>query len=229
MTVKAILFDKDGTLFDFDATWSVWAGRALRDLAAGDDRKAARLADALGYDFESVSFHPGSSVIAGTLEEQSEALLAEMPGWSLNDITARLVTLATDVQQVEVLSLAPFFAALRARGLKLGVATNDAEASARSHLESVSALALLDFLAGYDSGYGSKPQAGQLRAFAEAVALPEATIAMVGDSTHDLRAARAAGMIAVGVLTGPATEADLAPHADVVLPSIAELPAWLDA
>jgi phosphoglycolate phosphatase len=51
---------------------------------------------------------------------------------------------------------------------------------------------------------------------------------MIGDSLHDLHAGRAAGMAVMGVLTGPATEAELAPHADVVLPSIAALPAWLD-
>jgi phosphoglycolate phosphatase len=52
---------------------------------------------------------------------------------------------------------------------------------------------------------------------------------MVGDSLHDLRAARAAGMRAVAVLTGPARAADLAPWADAVLPDIGALAGWLDA
>ncbi|HKK37230.1 MAG TPA: HAD hydrolase-like protein, partial [Paracoccaceae bacterium] len=52
---------------------------------------------------------------------------------------------------------------------------------------------------------------------------------MVGDSVHDLGAGRAAGVgLVVGVLTGPAREADLAPLADVVAPSIAALPDLLD-
>ena len=50
---------------------------------------------------------------------------------------------------------------------------------------------------------------------------------MVGDSPHDLVAGRAAGMTAVAVLTGIATEADLGPLADVVLPDIGHLPGWL--
>jgi len=32
----------------------------------------------------------------------------------------------------------------------------------------------------------------------------------------------------VAVLTGMATETDLAPHADAVLPDIGHLPGWLD-
>ena len=50
---------------------------------------------------------------------------------------------------------------------------------------------------------------------------------MIGDRTHDLDSGRAAGMTTVGVLTGLATRADLAPHADVVLDDIGALPAWL--
>jgi phosphoglycolate phosphatase len=50
---------------------------------------------------------------------------------------------------------------------------------------------------------------------------------MVGDSTHDLDAGRAAGMATVGVLTGLAGAADLAPHADAILPDIGALPGWL--
>jgi phosphoglycolate phosphatase len=50
---------------------------------------------------------------------------------------------------------------------------------------------------------------------------------MVGDSTHDLHAGRAAGMVCVAVLTGVADRDELAPHADVVLDTIADLPRWL--
>ena len=51
---------------------------------------------------------------------------------------------------------------------------------------------------------------------------------MVGDSLHDLSAARAAGMRAVAVLTGVAGREDLAPAADVVLDGVADLPRWID-
>ena len=71
-----------------------------------------------------------------------------------------------------------------------------------------------------DAGFG--PHSGLLP-----TGLPPERIAMVGDSTHDLLAGRAAGMMTVGVLTGLATTTDLSPHADVVLPDIGHLPGWL--
>ena len=57
---------------------------------------------------------------------------------------------------------------------------------------------------------------------------PEAVV-MVGDSTHDLIAGRRAGMRCVGVLTGLAEREVLQPYADVVLPDIGHLPAWIEA
>ena len=54
-------------------------------------------------------------------------------------------------------------------------------------------------------------------------------IAMVGDSRHDLEAARAAGAVAVAVLSGPADRAALAPLADHVVDDIAALPALFAA
>jgi phosphoglycolate phosphatase len=52
----------------------------------------------------------------------------------------------------------------------------------------------------------------------------------VGDHTADMRAARAAGAIAVGVVTGPASAAELAgAGGDPVLPDLCSFPAWLDA
>jgi hypothetical protein len=57
-------------------------------------------------------------------------------------------------------------------------------------------------------------------------ARPE-TVLMVGDSLHDLKAGRAAGMRTAGVLTGIAAAEDLAPFADVVLPDIGLCPRWL--
>jgi phosphoglycolate phosphatase len=89
---------------------------------------------------------------------------------------------------------------------------------------------LLGFIAGYDSGYGSKPDPGMVTAFAEQHALATHEVALVGDSLHDLVAARAAGAVSVAVLTGPRKRdaaAELERHADHVLGSIADLLAIL--
>ena len=136
---------------------------------------------------------------------------------------------AAQAPQQPAVPLRPLLEGFRAQNIALGVATNDSEVPARAHLGAAGITDLFDFIAGYDSGHGGKPAPGQLLAFAKAVGLEPAQIAMVGDSTHDLHAGRAAGMRTIAVLTGTAVTAQLAPFADVVLADIGEIPAWLAA
>lgn len=68
--IKGILFDKDGTLFDFTATWGNWAHDVLMELAEGRVEGAVRLGAAIGYVFPQSGqpgfFLPHSPVIAST-------------------------------------------------------------------------------------------------------------------------------------------------------------------
>jgi phosphoglycolate phosphatase len=91
-------------------------------------------------------------------------------------------------------------------------------------------LPLLDYVAGYDSGHGVKPNPGMIEGFARECDMPAAEIAMVGDNAHDLHMARnAKAGLAIAVLTGTGTVASLSPFADHVLGSIEELDALLDS
>ena len=226
--VKGIIFDKDGTLFDFATTWEAWAAAFLLRLCKGDRTQAAAVGRAIGFDFASRTFARDSLVIAGTAGEVATALAPHFPDFSKSRLLGLLNDEASAAPQSEAVPLAPFLNGLRARGLVLGVATNDAEAPARAHLAASGVTDQFDFIAGFDSGHGGKPAPGQLLAFCEAMDLPPEAVLMVGDSLHDLHAGRAAGMRCVAVLTGMATAKELAPHADVVLAHIGEIPGWLD-
>lgn len=226
MKTRGIVFDKDGTLFDFASTWEAWALAFLRRLAR-DAAHAGELAEAVGFDLAAQRFYKDSVVIAGMPSEIADALLEHLAPMSAPEIEAVLNDEAARAPQAEAVPLMPFLKGLKAAGLKLGVATNDAEMPARAHLESAGVTELFDFIAGFDSGYGGKPGPGQLQGFCEAVGLDPEAVIMVGDSLHDLRAGRAAGMRVVAVLTGMASAADLSPYADVVLPDIGHLPHWL--
>jgi len=227
--VQGIVFDKDGTLFDFHSTWTVWTRDLIHSLARAHGAPPARLAAAVQFDLENSAFHSGSLLIAGTNREGAMAIASAIPGVSVDAIEEEMVLLAAHAPLAPAVPLAPFLEGLRGRGLKLGVMTNDSEYGARAHLGSAGVLERFDFVAGFDSGHGAKPAAAPLLAFARSVGLAPQACVMVGDSTHDLMAGRAAGMRTVGVLTGVAECEVLAPFADVVLPDIGHLPRWLDA
>ncbi len=228
MKIDAVLFDKDGTLFDFHATWGAWTKGLILKEAGADADMQDRLAEALGFDLATGAFRPDSTVIAGSAGELADLLLPILADDDRDALLARMNALAAAAPQVEVTPLVPFLLHLAAADLAIGVATNDAEAPARAHLRGAGCEDMFDFIAGYDSGHGVKPGPGPLLAFATSVGVLPQNCAMVGDSLHDLHAARAAGFVSIGVLTGMATRADLAPAADVVLESIADLPVWLE-
>ncbi len=129
-------------------------------------------------------------------------------------------------QGVEVLAgVADALAWLAARpDVMLGVATGNVRAGADAKLAAAG-------LAGYFAlgGYGSD---SHLRADLVAAAIARARhradlreVVVVGDTVHDIRAARACDAIACAVATG-SDPAEALGDADVVLTTMAELPAW---
>ncbi|MBO9446422.1 HAD family hydrolase [Ruegeria sp. R14_0] len=229
MPIDAILFDKDGTLFDFANTWGGFGRSVLEKLSDGDPERIAVLGQAIGFDPVSEEYAEDSVVIAGTVEEVADALAAHFSDMTRDELIDVLNVESATAPQAPAVPLIPFLDGLRQAGLKLGVATNDGEMPALQHLASVGIRDHFDFVAGYDSGHGFKPGPGQLIAFASHVGVDPSRVAMVGDSLHDLQAGRAAGMTTIGVLTGLAPAEALAPMADVVLPDIGHIPAWLAA
>ncbi len=225
--IRGLLFDKDGTLFDFQATWGVHTHGLINRLAGPDPMRRMRLAEALGFDMDRRLFRPESAVIAGSFDVMMACIHTALPDLNPLEVTRLVLNDVAAAEQVPAAPLGALLSDLRAAGYALGVATNDAERPAYQHLEAAGVGDAFDFVAGCDSGFGAKPEPGMLLGFAAALDLAPTQILMIGDSTHDLHAAEAAGMPALGVLTGVAGRTDLAPYAIDVLDSIADLPAWL--
>jgi phosphoglycolate phosphatase len=225
--IDAVIFDKDGTLFDFRASWGAWTASLLAELAP-DAARARELGRVLGFDTIRQDFARDSAVISHTTPEIAALLHPHLDGISESELNDRMNALSAVAPLTPAVPLRQVLSALKARGLILGLATNDTEAPARNHLDRAGVLDLFAFVAGCDSGWGGKPAPGQLLAFLQHFGLTASRTVMVGDSLHDLDAGRAAGMQTVAVLTGIATAAELAPHADVVLTDISHLGAWID-
>ena len=219
--IRGILFDKDGTLLDIEKTWGTWAVGALDRVTEGDRALARRAGNAIGIDADTGAFDPEGAAVAGTLSEQADLLAP---------VLARDARAIEDWLRSEARTAVPHLIAPPAfyEGLSdyaLGVGTNDGEAAARAQLDRAGLS--FPFVAGYDSGHGAKPGPGMVLAFAKWADLAPSEVAMVGDSEHDLNAARAAGAVAIAVLSGPIRRERLEPHADAVLTDVLALPDWL--
>ncbi|MBE7183328.1 MAG: HAD family hydrolase [Methylobacterium mesophilicum] len=229
--IEAVLFDKDGTLIDFQKTWFA-VGDAMALAAANGDRAAAdRLLEKGGYDFAAGRFRPDSVFAAGT---NAEIVALWYPELSEAERRERAISYDAFTAVEGARSAVPLpglddaIRELHARGIRLGVATNDSEEGARGTLQALGWAELFDAVYGYDSVENPKPAADPLHAFAKAVGCAPGAIAMVGDNRHDLVMARAGGAgLAVGVLSGTGTREALATLSDVVLASASELPDFL--
>ena len=226
--IAAILFDKDGTLFDYHRTWANWSRQFLLELADGDVPQARLLGAAVGFEFDFNAFQRESVLLQGAPKQIAEALLPHLPGASATGIATRMSALTATVPHAEATPLVPLFEELLSRQLVLGVVTNDTLGPTRTHLREAGIEAAVRHVFAADSGYAPKPAPDMLLAFADAAGIEPRKVVMVGDSPSDMAAGRACGMTCLAVLTGLSTRAQLEPVACAVLPSIAGLPKWLD-
>jgi phosphoglycolate phosphatase len=229
--MRAILFDKDGTLLDFERTWTPLLRRIALDAARGDAARAAELLEAGGFDPEVGRFRSGSAVAAGTSEIIVRLWHPRLHGAAFSakvEKMDRLFTAHGGAHSVPIDGADAALDLLAARGFVMGVATNDASSAAVASLTATGMIRNLPHVFGYDSVAAPKPAADMVLAFCAAARVaPEETV-VVGDNAHDLIMARSAGAaLAIGVTSGNSAVADLAPLADAIIGSIRELPAWL--
>lgn len=231
MSIRAVLFDKDGTLIDVNATWIPIYREMLMDIFATDLAGAEALMAKAGFDRAANRFRAGSILAGGTTRQLVDVLwpgLDETAAAEKAHLLDNGYTHLVRERLTPLMPLEPILAELRAMGLKLGVATNDSHVSARAHMAHVGVIEHFDDIIAADTVPVAKPSGNMVRKFAEITGLPASAIAMVGDNHHDMEEARNGGAgLAIAVLSGNAAHEDIAHLADHTLSSIAELPALL--
>jgi len=221
--ILGVVFDKDGTLLDFHATWDEPYGAMLAHFAEGDEALFTTLCRELGFDREqgtitadSLFVHASNDAFARRLGEVLGRTSAEFDAHAAIEACLDEVTL---VVPVAAAGAADLLAELHNRGIPMSVATNDSETRARAQLRALGWERYFDAVLGFDSGFPAKPDQAMVDAAAAAMGLRADQVVMVGDSGADMGAGRSAGSLVA--LVGP--RAELVEQADVVLTDILEL------
>lgn len=229
MAIRGILFDKDGTIVDYWQTWVPVNRDAALYAAGGDKTLADELLRLGGHDPETDLVTPGSPLAAGDFTDIAEAFAAHPDVAAASELVAGIERIFVKGGAANSRLIDGAHAAimeLDRRGFRLGIASNDSAAGIEASLAQHGILQLFDFVAGCNSGFGAKPDPRMALAFCQSAGLAPKDVAMVGDAVHDLAMGRAAGVgLTVGVLSGTSSREDLAPLADLIVASIAELPA----
>lgn len=230
--LELAIFDKDGTLIDFQLMWSGWVRELADRIAAahGGRRLDDLLHDVMGVDVETGRVLPHGGLAATPMIRLRTSVVDAIVGAGVaSDEAERIVDAAWHAPDPVVLArpvadLRALFAGLRAAGIRIAVATSDDRAPTERTLAHLGVADAVEAISCADDGYPVKPSPDAVHRICRTLGVPEARTAVIGDSPADLAMGRAAGAgLLVGVLTGVGDRRTLAALADLVLDSVAEL------
>lgn len=228
--MRALLFDKDGTLVENHGAWVGQMVEMLATLSEGDDVLLERLAGEVGIDLEQRKVIPMGLVAQATFEDVARKLGACLPDRRQEDLLDRLLRSINDDPDEAIVALpgaVETLSRLAAQGYTVGIISNDSEARIEQTVR-VLGLECIDYLAGADSGYGGKPEPGMICRFLDAGGFDPSEVAVIGDSPADMLAAEAAG---IGVKIGISADQNdpvLGHYTPHILPDLRPLPELLE-
>lgn len=183
---ELLVFDWDGTLMDSAAAISESLQAACTELGLPvPSRERARYVIGLGL----------TDALAYVLPELPQADYPKV----LDHF--RVHFLRRDAGTTLFPGAAEMIRELRDSGFMLAVATGKSRRGLDRALQETGLQGYFDTTRCADEGF-SKPHPGMLEAVMDALATPPAATVMIGDTTHDLEMAKAAGVAAVAVTYG---------------------------
>ncbi|SEO33844.1 HAD family hydrolase [Paenibacillus sp. OV219] len=241
--IKAILFDKDGTLIDFIYTWGKWSEHMFAEFA---NQLKARELPPISADIATlwgtrqdgdaiVDYDRNGPLAMGTIEDLAAILawqgyLAGM-SWAEAKIAVQQCRQHAD-QQLEAAraskalpGVVEFLAQCREQGLKLAVVTADETAPAVKHLKWLGLDSYFDAIIGTDRVERGKPFPDMALLACRELDIQPSEAAVIGDTNGDMRMADLAGAaVAIGIApTSGAAAASKLPDADAIIITYDEL------
>lgn len=233
MRVKAIIFDKDGTLLDFDAFWISVAVGAISDViksVKADDGLTDKFLEALGTDRNTAS--RCGILCSGTYTQIAEAFYKVLKDEGINIEYAELKKIVVNafhdnIQKGRIVptcdNICAVFYELKSRGIKAAVVTTDDRFVTDKCLEELGIKKFFCRIYTDDGVNPSKPDPYYISRFCEEEGLDPSDILMVGDTRTDMKFAQNGGIRSVGVAADDKGLCLLEGSADVIIHDISQI------
>jgi len=238
VSCRLIIFDKDGTLIDFTATWVPLIRKRvemlLKALKMGKDLEASLL-KAWGIDPESGRVDPrgpcpvsprSDEIIIGTMTLYQQGY----PWDEAKGLVSRAFDEADAVTNRKemlkpVAGIQNLLTGLRVKGFLLALATSDERRDTEAMLCSLDMEGLFDVVLCAEEMKPPKPHPESILTICRKVSVPPQEAIFIGDTVTDMMMGKRAGVgLTVGILEGGVTpREELEKVADVVLESIHHL------
>lgn len=233
MNVDAIIFDKDGTLIDFDAFWVTVSTKALEDVlrhVGREDIPVCKLLVALGVHNGVTDIN--GALCKGTYEEMGQIVHDILNKCGCTISCDEVVQLVIDAYNRNADSgdikptcpdLADVLITLKKQNKKLAVVTTDNVEITDKCLIKLGIKELFDKIYTDDGKTPTKPDPHCAIDFANLVGVKKERLVMVGDTMTDMNFAKNAGIASIGIAKTDRNRAVLEPYADVVISKISHL------
>ena len=227
--VKAILFDKDGTLTNIDNMWVEPTEMVIRNILKQHIKQDSpitieQMLELLGIVQGEIV--PNSVIASGTVEDMLDEIGKYFPidKKALYDVVLedfRHYLLAHPDMIIPIGNVAFLISELKHKGIKVGVVTNDSYIPTKTIFEILKVWHLFDFVATPDE-YPAKPASDSLIGASEHLAVPLHEIFYVGDSYLDMDYAKHCGG-GIAVLTSGSDVQKMKEQSLLVLDSVEQL------
>lgn len=239
--IKGVIFDKDGTLFNYAEVWGPVAGRAadmiLKTFNIASSKRAEvrqELFRILGLDDEGHTYPDG---ILFNHERRVAAffkLLSYCMKYRINPYTFKKILfsflkdpaegIVHELQRMDFSGVRELFGKLDGNGIKIAVVTNDTTVSAKTCLKNMGIDSYISFLRTKESNCRRKPDPEAIKQFCAYFGFTPEEVAVIGDAIADMKFALNGGVAyRVALLTGSGDEETLSGMADAVYPDITYL------
>lgn len=231
--MKGIIFDKDGTLLDFEAFWLPVTDGVLKDLA----HKFCVSAEAEKSVKQKIGIHGGkvgrNSVLrAGTYAQMSEIVRAVFSQFGTEAAEKEMYrelcsAFEANMFRGEVVPTTPnlreLLQSLKTQGVKLFVATTDNLSITSVCLKKLGIEDLFDGVFTDGAGYPPKPDPYIIERITKEYFVPRDNLMMVGDTCTDLLFARKGRIKAAAYISQENDISFLSPSADYLIRDLNEL------
>lgn len=223
-----VVFDKDGTLIDFNLMWGGWVeSQAWKLEMTSELHVREKLFETMGYDWIRRSIKSKGAMCCtpmGELNKLAVQVLVDegMPFDRAEEIVQSVWSLPDPVTTSRPLGdVRAIFQSISQMNMKIGVCTTDNRAPTEDTLAHLGLMDMVDCIVCGDDGLPAKPSAEQIWTMCQATGCAPHNTIMVGDTNTDMRLGRNAGCaLSIGVLGGASSLEDLAEHADILVPSL---------
>lgn len=228
---RLVVFDKDGTLIDFNFKWGTWMRKIGEQLdLLLNSTVSTRLFQSFGFDPITDVVNHDSPLAVWSMVALADLAVEKLLSLGFNrdiaDRSVRTVWIPPDPVKLArpLADLRRLFSSIHSAGVKAAIATSDDRAASIATIESLGISPFVSAVAAADDDLPTKPAPEILLRLRSGLGIqPEQTV-MVGDALADLMMGKSAGVsLVVGMLSGVGSEDVLANFADALVPTVGEL------